>query len=80
MHKRDTNYPDHLDITFVMNFDTHSSLFRLFRSTEHHGRVVNTPASYSGGSGFKSRPEAGYPDCDFCGCPQSLQANARIVP
>jgi hypothetical protein len=24
--------------------------------TERHGRVVSTPASYSGGPGFKSRP------------------------
>jgi hypothetical protein len=24
--------------------------------TERHGRVVNNPASYSGGPGFKSRP------------------------
>jgi hypothetical protein len=25
--------------------------------TEHRGRVVSIPASYSGGPGFKSRPE-----------------------
>jgi hypothetical protein len=31
--------------------------------TEHRGRVVSTPASYSGGPGFK--PQTGYLDWDF---------------
>jgi hypothetical protein len=35
--------------------------------TEHRGRVVNTPASYSGGPEFKSRPKG------FRGFPQSLK-------
>jgi hypothetical protein len=30
--------------------------------TERLGRVVSIPASYLEGPGFKSRPEAGYPD------------------
>jgi hypothetical protein len=33
--------------------------------TERRGRVVNTPASYSGGPGFNIGPETGYPD-RFC--------------
>jgi hypothetical protein len=27
-----------------------------YRVTDRHGRVINTPASYSGGPGFKSQP------------------------
>jgi hypothetical protein len=30
--------------------------FLKFHGTEDRGRVVSTPASYSGGRGFKSRP------------------------
>jgi hypothetical protein len=38
-------------------------IVRRFREvTELHGLVFNTPASYSGGPGFKSQPETGYPD------------------
>jgi hypothetical protein len=36
-------------------------------------------AWYSGGSGFKSRPETGHPDISR-GFPQYLQANTGIVP
>jgi hypothetical protein len=48
--------------------------------TKHRGQVVNTPASFSGGPGLQLGPETGYPDWGFIGFPQSLQANARIVP
>jgi hypothetical protein len=34
-------------------------------STERRGRVVNTPASYSGGSGFNLGLETGYHDRGF---------------
>jgi hypothetical protein len=44
----------------------------------HHGRVVNTLASYSGGPGFKSWP--GDQLSCFHGFPQSLHANAGIIP
>jgi hypothetical protein len=33
--------------------------------TEHHGRVVNTPASYSGVHAIKSRLGTGYGDGGF---------------
>jgi hypothetical protein len=33
--------------------------------TESRGQVVKPPASYSGGLGFKSRAETGYPDSLF---------------
>jgi hypothetical protein len=42
--------------------------------TEHRGRVVNTPASYSGGPEFKSRPQ--WPAIlikGFRGFPQSIK-------
>jgi hypothetical protein len=39
---------------------------------EHRGRVVSISASYSGDSGFKSRP-VDRVSCDFHGFPQSLQ-------
>jgi hypothetical protein len=29
----------------------------LSKDTERRGRVLNTPASYSGGAGFDSRPQ-----------------------
>jgi hypothetical protein len=48
--------------------------------TELRGRVVNTPASYSGGTGYKCRP--GRPAIligGFRGFSQFLQANAGIV-
>jgi hypothetical protein len=44
------------------------------KKTECCGQVVNTPASYSGGTALKSRPQR--PAIlieDFCGFPQSLQ-------
>jgi hypothetical protein len=49
--------------------------------TKRCHRVVNSPASYSGGPRFKSRPlqPASLTD-DFCGFPQSLQTNPGIVP
>jgi hypothetical protein len=47
--------------------------------TESRCRVINTPASYSGGPDFKSRPETGYPEV-LHGSLQSLQANCGIVP
>jgi hypothetical protein len=34
-------------------------------ATERRGRELNTFASYSGGHGFKFRPETGYPDSFF---------------
>jgi hypothetical protein len=37
----------------------------LTRSTERRGRVVNTPASYSGGSGFNLGLETGYHERGF---------------
>jgi hypothetical protein len=49
--------------------------------TEHRGRAVNTPTSYSGVLGFKSRPHRpGVLTEVLCGFPQFLQVNARIVP
>jgi hypothetical protein len=48
------------------------------KQTEHRGRVVNIPASYLGGPGFKSRSQTGYSDSVFRGFTQSLQANAGI--
>jgi hypothetical protein len=38
----------------------YSTYFRIDRCTERRGRVVNTPASYSGGPGFKFGLEIGY--------------------
>jgi hypothetical protein len=46
--------------------------------TERRGRVVNICALYSGGPGFRSRPGDRLP-LGFCGFPQSLQANVRII-
>jgi hypothetical protein len=43
-------------------------------NTEHRYPVVNIPALYSAGFGFKSRPGAGY----TCGFPQFLQVDAGI--
>jgi hypothetical protein len=49
--------------------------------TEHCGQVGNTPASYLAGLGFESRPwKLAILTEVFCGFPQSLQANSRIVP
>jgi hypothetical protein len=49
--------------------------------TERCGRVVNTPTYYSGGPGFYSRPWRPAVMIEvFSGFPQSLQANAWIVP
>jgi hypothetical protein len=49
-------------------------------STERHGRVVNAPASYSGGPGLKSRPEDRLSCLKiFRGFCQSLQINVGIV-
>jgi hypothetical protein len=45
-----TGRPD----TIVLNFPVFKKM--LHGSTEHCSRAVNTPASYSGGPGFKSRP------------------------
>jgi hypothetical protein len=44
-------------INFTVGLQNHSFLrFSQYEVTERRGRVVNTPASYSWGSGFKSRP------------------------
>jgi hypothetical protein len=43
-------------------------------------RVAKTPASYSGGTGFKSMPGDRLPRQIFCGFSQSFQGNAGIVP
>jgi hypothetical protein len=48
--------------------------------TERCGRVVNTPASYSGGLEYKILAQTPAILTGFLGFPQSLQANARIVP
>jgi hypothetical protein len=49
--------------------------------TERQGRVFNSPASYSWGLGFKSRPQQlAIRIKVFHDFPQSLQANAGIVP
>jgi hypothetical protein len=53
----------------------HPSLF------QSHGRVVNTPTLYAGGPEFDSQPRRMAILTEvFRGFPQSLQANARIVP
>jgi hypothetical protein len=64
-----------LDLNYV-HLDQKCSL----TATEHCGRVVNTPASYWGGSGFKSWRRDRLPDWGFLGFPQSLQTIAMIVP
>jgi hypothetical protein len=49
--------------------------------TECRGRVVNTPALYSGGPGFKSWPQQPAILIEVVrGFSQSLQANSRILP
>jgi hypothetical protein len=49
--------------------------------TERHGRVVNTPTSYSGGPGLESRPRRPAILIEgFRGFPQSLQDIVGIVP
>jgi hypothetical protein len=49
--------------------------------TERRGRVVSTPASYSGDPGFKYRPRRPATLTEVFRCfPQSLQANVGIVP
>jgi hypothetical protein len=48
---------------------------------ECRGRVVNTPTSYLGGSGFDSRSQRPAVVIEvFRGFPQSLKANVGIVP
>jgi hypothetical protein len=47
--------------------------------TERRGRMVNTPTSYLGGAGLKSR-SGDQLACDFRGFTQSLQEIAGIVP
>jgi hypothetical protein len=47
--------------------------------TESRGRVVNTPASYSGGPAFKSRFEDRLTDV-IRGFTQSFHTNAGVVP
>jgi hypothetical protein len=57
-------------------FDPHPGL----SLSERRCRIVNNPASYSGGTGFKSRPRRTAILIEvFRGFPQSLQANAGIV-
>jgi hypothetical protein len=46
-----------------------------------NGQVVNTPALYSGGPSFESRPRRPAMLIEVvCGFTQSLQANAGIAP
>jgi hypothetical protein len=53
----------------------------LHHHTELRGRVINTPASYYGGLGFKSRTwRPAFLIEDFRSFLQSLQANAGILP
>jgi hypothetical protein len=47
---------------------------------ERHGRVVTHLLRIREVPGSSLRPETGYSDGSFRGFPQSLQANARIVP
>jgi len=51
--------------------------FRLI--TENCGRVINTPALYSGDPHSNLSLETGYPDLSFRGFPWSVQANAMKV-
>jgi hypothetical protein len=46
------------------------------KTTERRDRMVDTPDSYWGGSGFKSRLGDGYHGWDFRGFSQSLQEKA----
>jgi hypothetical protein len=49
--------------------------------TEHRCRIRNIPASYAGGLGFKSRSRQPAILVEvFRSFPQSLEANAGIVP
>jgi hypothetical protein len=48
------------DLVFYMFFLIYSLICCDSKLTESRGRVVNTPASYLGGRGFKSRQ--GFPD------------------
>jgi hypothetical protein len=51
------------------------------RFTEHRDRVFNTAASYSGGAGFKPRSRKPFILIEvYRGFPQSVEANAGIVP
>jgi hypothetical protein len=55
-------------ITTRHNFDDGSSsetTINIYPTTERRGRVVNIPASYSGGPGSNLDPETGYPDWGF---------------
>jgi hypothetical protein len=38
------------------------NIFSIVKHTERRGRVLNTPTSYSRGSGFNVGPETGYPN------------------
>jgi hypothetical protein len=59
----------------------HKSLSNSNKMTERCGRAVNTPASYSGGPGFKSWPwQLGILIEVFPCFPQSFQVNVGIVP
>jgi hypothetical protein len=49
--------------------------------TERRGQVVNTPSSYSGAPGMKTRPRRPAILIEFFRCfPQFLQADSGIVP
>jgi hypothetical protein len=51
----------------------------LLADTERRGRVVNSPASYSEGPGFKSRPRRPVMQIEVSrGFPQSLQTNSGL--
>jgi hypothetical protein len=56
------------------------SLHFILPKTEHHDRVVNTPASYLGCPGFKSRPRFRLSWQAFRVFRQSPQINVRLVP
>jgi hypothetical protein len=60
-----------------------TSIYRIIACefTERHGRVVNTPTSYSGGPGFKTQSRLPAILIEvFLGFTQPLQSNSGIVP
>jgi hypothetical protein len=63
----------------VLRFCPVNIILPLFHITERRSRVLNTPASYSGGSGFMaSRPAIMTEVCR--GFPQYLQAKIWVAP
>jgi hypothetical protein len=41
---------------YILRHTFTSKQYEIIAGTERHGRVVNNPASYAGGPGFKSQP------------------------